>query len=214
MKKYLLLLLVLLSFNTAKALKIEELGFKSDDIKGIEITTRNNSDNIYFMKENDMFGYSEGDNYYFYIRAIKNPGIKDYSADEDLIDEVFGLLSKVNSKTYSYIPHGDYKWIRFDYLDKDNKPILEYFLSWKDVFITITYISKGEEIDQDTKDKIDAFVKSISLNGKGNVPVSNVYKNGIDYFVEKNATKKSYLIEILICLTAIGITIYLTRKKK
>ena len=214
MKKYLLLLICLFSFTFANALEIKDLGFKADDIKGMKIETRGNSDNDYFMKENDIFAYAETEDYLFYIRAVANPGIVDYKINDDLIDEVFNLISKVNTKEYSYIPHGDYKWIRFDYVDSGSRPIIEYFLSWKDVFITVTYIGKYESLTAEEKNKIDLFVSSINLSGKGVVPVSNVYRAGIDYFDEKQEEKKnSYTLEIILCILAIGITFVITRKK-
>lgn len=214
MKKYLLLLFILItSISCAKALEIKELGFKSKDLKDIQISTRDNTSSLYFMQQNDLFGYYEDDKMFLYIRAITNPGIVDYNASDDLIDEVFSLLSKVNTSTYSYITHDDYKWIRFDFKDSKDRPMLEYFLCWKDVYITITYGQKSGDLSAETKNTIDEFVQSIDLTGKGKVPKSNFYKEGIEYYEEKNIKKNNYIIEIIMCVLAIGATWFITRKK-
>ena len=215
MKKYILLILLAFIGITANALEIKDLGFKSKDIKDFTIYTRNNYKDKNFMKENDIFAIGESDGYTLYVRAIANPGIVNYEAKADLVDEVFGLIDKVNTTKYSYVIHKDYKWIRFDYVDKNNTPILEYFISWKDIFITITLVGNGSEISYDTKNTVDKFVESIELNGKGKVPVSNIYKAGIDYFQDnkKEEESSSYVVLILMCLCAIGITWFVTGKK-
>jgi hypothetical protein len=215
MKKYLLLILVALIAFNVKALEIKDLGFKSKDIKDFTFYTRKNYKDTNFMIENDIFAIGESEGHILYIRAITNPGIVNYEAKADLVDEVFGLIDKVNTTKYAYVIHKDYKWIRFDYVDKNNTPILEYFISWKDIFITITLVGEGSEIPYDTKNEVDKFVESIELNGKGKVPVSNIYKAGIDYFQDnkKEEEKSSYIVLVLMCLCAIGITWFATGKK-
>ena len=213
MKKYLIILLVVICLPfSVNALEIGRLGFKSDDIKDLTIETRDTSKNSYYNYVNNIYATGENDRYIFYLRAVENPIEVDYEVDKDIIDEVFGLLSLVNTNEYSYINSDQYKWIRFKYKTKqDNIPLIEYFLSWKDIFFTITFQGKDSEISSDDEQAMDLFVKSIKIDGKGKVEVSHVYEDGIDTKPTDNYT--FIIIESIICVFAIVIAYYCTRKK-
>ena len=129
------------------------------------------------------------------------------------MDDVFGLIDRVNTNQYSFVTVKDYKWIRFQYKTKDtNIPLIEYYLAWKDLFITITVESKNADFKSGESDKINEFVRSIALDGKGKAEVSHVYLDGID--TKPKNTKLPLIIEVIICVIAIGVTYYITRKKK
>ena len=85
-------------------------------------------------------------------------------------------------------------------------------MAWKDLFITITVESKNADFKSGESDKINEFVRSIALDGKGKAEVSHVYLDGID--TKPKNTKLPLIIEVIICAIAIGVTYYITRKKK
>lgn len=214
MKKVLFLLLfILLIPFTASALEINSLGLKAKDIDGINIYTRAELTDSYTYYVNNIYAQGENDNYKVYIRSIKNPIEYDYIPSADLTDDVFGLISNVNTNEYSYLTTDSYKWIRFIYKTKEsNIQLLEYYLSYKDIFITVTFECKNTEFSFDEKNKMDEFVKSIQLTGEGQAEVSHIYLEGID--TKPFTIKYFLLIEIVVCVVAILITYLVTRKKR
>lgn len=214
MKKILLVLVLIVLFPfTVNAFEIERLGLKSNDLENITFETRDNMKDSYSYYINNMYAFAENDDYKVYIRAIQNPIDHDFTPSADLMDDVFGLIGNLNTNEYSFITNKNFKWIRFLYNTKDsNTPLLEYYLSYKDIFFTITFVSKKSEFTFTEKTLMDEFVKSITLTGKGKVEVSPIYPEGID---QKPKTYKNNLfIEIIVCVLAIALTYLITRRKK
>ena len=217
MKKILMILitLILIPINV-KALTIDSLGLSIDLPQGYNVTTREDKNALYdfyntnvYLKMEDYLGSD------MYIRAIKNPGITNYEAKKDLIDEVHSLIQIVNTNEYEYVDSNGYRFIKFEYKTKDNKnELVEYYLSWKDLFITITFQSKESTLTQAMKDTTDDIIKTIKLTGNGIPDGKHVDSNKIDYFVEPNRSITKYVIEVIICSIVIFITYKVTRRRK
>ena len=212
MKKVIILLLALfITFGNAKALEIKSLGLKAKDSTEFTFKTRDEYENKYYMQAHDIYGIFENDDYKAYIRAIKNPGYKDYATDTDLTDDMFALLRNTNQNEYSYIKGKEFKWISMNYKQNDIN-LVEYYLSWKNLFITITFQSKKGDFSNEKVALFNTFVRDVQLDGKGEVEPTHVLLSGIDKY--KEPEKKNYLPLIIGCLVAIGLTYYITRKKK
>ena len=214
MKKilYVLLFVLLIPF-TINAFQIDSLGLKGNDINNLTIETRNEMKDSYTYYINNMYAQGENDDYKMYIRAIQNPLDHNFEPNVDLMDDVFGLIENVNTNEYSFITNKNYKWIRLLYKTKnENIPLLEYYLSYKNIFITITFQSKKSDFTIEEKTIMDEFVNSISLTGEGKVEVSHIYPDGID--TKPKTIKHFLIIEIIICVIAIVITYYVFRKKR
>ena len=212
MKKILITLLFILIIPfTVNAFEINSLGLKGKELDNATIYTREDMNDSYLYYLNNLYAQAENDNYKMYIRAIDNPIKKDYTPNADLTDDVFGLIENVNTNEYSFVETKDYKWIRFIYKTKDsNIPLTEYYLSYKDIFVTITFQSKNNDFSINEKREMEDFIKSITLTGKGKAEVSHIYLDGID---TKPKTIKNFLLfEIIGCVIAVGITYFVTRK--
>ena len=209
MKKYLLLIVALfVTFTSANALEIKSLGFKSSNIENMELITREDEDKLYYMYSHDIYAYGENDTYKFYIRAIANPGDLSFETNKDITNTVFSLLANKDTNEYSYISGKEYKWVKVKY-NQENFNVLEYYIAWKDIFITVTVQLKEGDFNSDQQYYFDNFVHGIKLDGKGKAEVSHVLLSGIDKFQEQK--KKNYIRMIVLCLMLIGVTYWYTR---
>ena len=209
MKKILILIIALFGFiGSANALEIKSLGFKSADIEGLELTTRDNKEKSYYMYAHDIYAYGENDDYKFYIRSVQNPSDTSFEIKKDITDVIFELLSGKDTNEYSYISTKDYKWVKVRYT-QEGYNIVEYYIAWKDIFITITVQSLNGALPKDKEYEFDTYVHGIKLSGEGKVEVSHVYLAGIDKF--KEPEKKNYVLLVILCLALIGITYWYTR---
>ncbi|MCR5223945.1 MAG: hypothetical protein K6C11_02230 [Bacilli bacterium] len=217
MKKILMILitLILIPINV-KALTIDSLGLSIDLPQGYNVTTREDKNALYdfydtnvYLKMEDYLGSD------MYIRVVQNPGITNYEVKKDLLDEVHSLIQIVNTNEYAYVDSNGYRFIKFEYKTKDNKnELVEYYLSWKDLFITITFQSKESTLTQAMKDTTDDIIKTIKLTGNGIPDGKHVDSNKIDYFVEPNRSITKYVVEVIICSIVIFITYKVTRRRK
>jgi hypothetical protein len=217
MKKFLFLLitLIVIPFNIS-ALTIDNLGLSIDLPDGYKVSTRNNKEESYDFYSNNVYlkmeDYLGSD---MYIRVVENPGIADYTAKKDLIDEVHGLIKVVNTNEYEYIDTKDYRFIKFEYQTKEkDKELVEYYLAWKDLFITITFQSKDSTLTKAMKETTDDIVKSIILTGNGKVEGIHVDVKKIDYLDLKKVNITLYVVEIVVCaLIIFGVYKYTRRSK-
>lgn len=216
MKKFILTLIgIILFIPTANALEINQLGLSIDIPEEYNVLTRENTDkkNLSFMYKNNVYlETQDNNNQYIYIRAIENPGIQDFGIKSDILRDIIGLAQNVNTNDYEYVESDPYKWAKFKYNDKKtDKEVIEYYLAWKKIFITITIQAKDRKIDDNFKSKADSIIKTVKLTGEGEAEVSHIYEDGLDKFdygIDKRITL------IIICLIIIGITYWITRKGK
>ena len=216
MKKFLLTLIgIFLFIPCAKALEINQLGLTIDIPEGYNALTRDNTnkENLSFMYKNNLYlETQDSNNQYIYIRAIENPKIQDFSIKNNIMNDVIGLANNINTNDYEYIESDPYKWVRFKYNDKNtDKEVIEYYLAWKKLFLTVTIQAKDKKIDADFKGKTDSIIKSIKLTGEGEAEVSHIYEDGLDKFdygIDKRITL------LIICLIIIGFTYWITRRGK
>ena len=183
--------------------------------EGYNALTRENADikKLAFMYKNNIYLETEdNNNQYIYIRVVENPDIQDFNIKNDILNDVIGLAQNINTNDYEYIESDPYKWVKFKYSDtKSEKEVIEYYLSWKKIFITITIQAKNKQIDSDFKEKIDSVVKTIKLTGDGEVEVNHIYNDGLDKFdygIDNTITL------IIICIIIIGFTYWITRRGK
>jgi hypothetical protein len=216
MKKLLILIISLVVFiPNIKAIELEKLGLTIDLDESYTIYTRKDKNRLYDYYKKDIYleAYdNQGD--ILYIRAITNPGLNNYKVGEDQVDAVVSLGRRLNVETYRYVDVGDYRWIKFDYYNKDSKHIIEYYLCWNDLFLTVTIQPQdGNELSEGIQKTSDNIVKTIKLTGTGRTDGIHVDEKYIDK-LDKFKFIKKYGIEILLCLGVIGFAYYFKHKKR
>ena len=220
MKKILLFILSLFLFIPGvKGIEIKSLGLNIDIPKEYNPVTREtNYDDkydyltLFYRNEIYLQTYDENE-YIIYIRAIENPGIQNYKKGISLTSEVLSFKKLHQYDDYKYIESGDFQWIRFNYKDETaNKELLEYYLCWNQLFITITIQPKGETIDQSKYADFDKIVKTVTLTGDGQAEVNPLNEDDID--TNKHEFNRNVIWVIVFCVLLIVFTFYMTRRKK
>ncbi len=217
MKKLLILIIGLFIFiPSVNGLTLDKLGLTMDIPEGYTVYTREDRSKLEnFYRNNIYLEIHDNDNDIIYVRVIDNPGIIDYSNKENLNSEVSQIARNIGAEVFNYVDAYDYRWIKFDYVSKNDKnELIEYYLSWKSIFITITIQAKdGKNLSQSIRTQADDLVKTIKLTGEGKTDGIHIDDKNIDRFEDRYNKLKNYIFEIILCLIAIGITIYLKRKK-
>ena len=217
MKKILLLIIGLFIFiPNVNGLTLDKLGLTMDIPDGYTVYTREDRSKLEnYYRNNIYLEIHDNDNDIIYVRVIDNPGIIDYSNKENLNSEVSQIARNIGAEVFNYVDAYDYRWIKFDYVSKNDKnELIEYYLSWKSIFITITIQAKdGKTLSQSIRTQADDLVKTIKLTGEGKTDGIHIDDKNIDKFEDRYNKLKNYIFEIILCLIAIGVTIYLKRKK-
>ena len=217
MKKILLLIIGLFIFiPNVNGLTLDKLGLTMDIPDGYTVYTREDRSKLEnYYRNNIYLEIHDNDNDIIYVRVIDNPGIIDYSNKENLNSEVSQIARNIRAEVFNYVDAYDYRWIKFDYVSKNDKnELIEYYLSWKSIFITITIQAKdGKTLSQSIRTQADDLVKTIKLTGEGKTDGIHIDDKNIDKFEDRYNKLKNYIFEIILCLIAIGVTIYLKRKK-
>ena len=215
MKKILLTIIAfILLIPSVNALDINPLGLSIELPEGYNIVTRNNNDKKYlsYMYQNNIYLQTEDNmNQKIFIRAIENPGIQDFKVGSDILRDVIGLAQNVNTNDYEFVESDPYKWVKFKYKDeKTDKQVIEYYLSWKKIFLTITIQAKNQKYDDNLETLTDKMVKGAKLTGEGEVEVNPIYNDGIDFF----DTSNKIIPVVIVCLILIIFTYWITRRRK
>ena len=229
MKRILLIIgLFILTISNVNAITIERLGVTIDMPQEYTIMTRENIkefnleelninyyEKMYFYDVNNIYLESISDNdVTIYLRAIKNPGINNYTKDTDFSSEVFKVLKHGKNKTLYNVLNDKQKWMIVVYNDENhnNKQVIDCFLSWNDLFITITFQPKGDTLPKDYRKTVESILKTVKVTGNGKVEAPFVLLDKIDVKPKKDYTK--IIVISIICFVAIIVSLVATRKKR
>jgi hypothetical protein len=184
---------------------LNEIDYSNLGTNADELNTLFNNNSIYLETLDDKNGVT------LFIRAIENPGIDSYTLDANTDSDALSIAKKAGVSEFKTIKTDQFKLIEINYTS-NSKELVEYYLSWKDLFITITAQATDSTLSDATKSAVDDIVKTLTLTGEGKITTtSETTASSSD---NKSSTYLNQFIFILVIAVVIIIYIYRKKNKK